>query len=449
MESVRYARNGDTHLAYQVLGQSAGAGSNDVMLFPGAFLPMDALDDYPSAARIVRRLGSIGRLILNDRRGVGQSDPLDRNLRTTPDDWAADILAVLDDAGSERCALVASFDMGLPAMVLAAHHPDRVSALVLVHAFARLLASDDHPSGTRIDGLDRFIEVLDGKEAAPATPDVIDVIAPSMRDDQRFRSWFDAAGRRGASPATASTLWLAAVEADVRPLLGQISVPTLVIQRSENPFVGPEEGKSLAQAIPSAELLELPGADHLLYAGDVDPILDAIDRFLGGGGGEGAGDRVLATVLFTDIVASTDQAAELGDRRWRELLDVHDDTTGRVLERFTGFLVKTTGDGILATFDSPGRAITCAAALRDELAGYGIVTRAGIHTGEIERRGDDVGGIAVHIAARVLHHAGPGEVVVSGAVPPLLAGSGIEFEDRGTHALKGVPGAWQLLAARV
>lgn len=411
---TRYATNGPVHLAYQVLG----AGGRDVVLLPGAFLPMDALEGHPNTARILRRLSAHGRVILTDRRGVGQSDPLDPAARSTPEDWAADLLAVLDAAGSDECVLVAHFDIGLAAMALAAACPERVGALVLHHGFARFLEGPDYPFGLSPRFFAGFDTVLEG---GTGPRDVLEVAAPTMAGDERFRSWFDAAGRRGASPATAAALWQAMLEADVRPLLAAVSCPTLVLQRAGNEMVAPPQGRYLAEHIADARYVELPGADHLLYSGDVDAMLDEVDRFLGSERAVVAVDRVLATVLFTDIVGSTGRAAERGDRRWRELLDEQDTLVARVVERFEGRLVKT----------------------------IGVDIRAGIHTGEVERRGDDVGGIAVHIAARVMAEAGSGEVYVSGAVPPLLAGSDVGFDDRGTRDLKGVPGTWQLLAARV
>ena len=442
MGETRYAKNGDTHLAYEVRGQ----GDRDLVLLQGATLPMDSLDEHPNTARIVRRLESLGRLILFDRRGVGQSDPLGPDDTLSPEEQADDLLAVLDAAGSTRCAIVGFFDAGLPALVLGSRNADRVTALALVHAYARFFQAPDYPAGIPASLSDGFDQVLDGGEGPR---DTVAIVAPSHADDSRFRNWFDTAGRRGASPRVAGRIWEAMITPDLRDVVAEVSVPTLVLQRRDDLVTPASQGRYLAERIPGATYVELAGGDHLPYSGNVDEILDEIDRFLGGEGREARVDRVLTTVLFTDIVGSTDRAATLGDRRWRELLDTHDDLIRRALVRFDGRLVKATGDGLMASFDSPGRAVQCAAELRDVLSSAGLTIRAGIHTGEVDKRGDDLGGIAVHIAARVMAEAGPGEIYVSASVPVLLTGSEIAFEDQGTRELKGVPGSWQVFRAAI
>jgi class 3 adenylate cyclase len=274
----------------------------------------------------------------------------------------------------------------------------------------------------------------------------IEMFAPSRANDERFREWWARLLRLGASPQAAVANLEVAWDIDVRGILSTISVPTLVLHRSGDLMVPVESGRYLASKIPGARYVELPGDDHLPFVGDTDALVAEIEEFLTGTRSTPVTDRILATVLFTDIVGSTERAAELGDRRWRELLDAHDAVVARNVERFRGRVVKTTGDGALATFDGPARAISCAREIRDGVRALGIEVRVGLHTGEVEVRGEDLGGIAVHIGARVAAQAAPGDVLVSSSVPPLVAGSGIEFEDRGEHSLKGVPGDWRLFA---
>lgn len=381
-------------------------------------------------------LRRLGRLLLTDQRGIGQSDRRAETL--SPEVEADDLATVLDAAEARDCLLVACFDACLAALALAGRRHDRLAALVIVNGFARF-------RGVPQERLDAFRQILDGD--LPDN-DLFTRVAPSEQHDARFRAWFDDAGRRGASPREASLRWTDHESADVTAHLAGIAVPTLVVHREGNLIVNPDEGRVLADHIPGARLAMLPGHDNLVYAGDSHRVIDAICEFAGHAR-DGVVTRVLTTVLFTDIVDSTDRAASLGDRRWTAVLDLHDSMAARILERHGGSLVKATGDGLLVTFDGPGDALRCAAALRDELAAAGIRIRTGVHVGEIERRGDDIGGIAVHLAARVMATAAAGEVVVSGAVPPVMLGSGTEFVDRGEHELKGIPGAWTLYLARV
>ena len=434
---VEYARNGDIHLAYQVIGD----GERDVLLLTGGTLPMDALDHHPKGLEVLLGLKRLGRLILTDQRGIGQSDRTEAGF--TPEIEADDVAVVLDAAGARDCLLVACFDASLAALALAARRPDRLGALAIVNGFTQFRAAQEGLQHLPPDALAVFREILDGSQAGV---DLIALAAPSERGDDRFRSWFDDAGRRGASPRTASRRWSDHESADATSYLPDIAVPTLVVHREGNLIVSARQGQVLADGIPGARLVMLPGQDNLMYAGAVHQVIDAIAEFAGQAG-DMAATRVLTTVLFTDIVGSTDRAASLGDRRWATVLDVHDSMAQRILERHGGTLVNTTGDGLLVTFDGPGNALRCAAALRDGLADAGIQIRTGVHVGEVERRGADIGGIAVHLAARVMNAAGAGEVLVSGAVPPLMTGSGTEFADRGEHVLKGIPGTWHLFAA--
>jgi class 3 adenylate cyclase len=388
-------------------------------------------------------LKRLGRLILTDQRGIGQSDRTADGF--TPEIEADDIAAVLDAAEARDCVLVASFDAALAALALAARGPDRLGALAIVNGFADFSAAQEGLRHLPPDALEVFREILDG---SPSEVDLAALAAPTHRDDERFRSWFDAAGRRGASPATASRRWRDHESADATSYLPDIAVPTLVVHREGNLILSARHAEVLANAIPGGRLAMLPGQDNLIYAGDVHNVVDAIAEFAGRASARTA-TRVLTTVLFTDIVGSTDRAASLGDRRWATALDVHDSMAQRILERHGGTLVKTTGDGLLVTFDGPGNALRCAAALRDGLADAGIQIRTGVHVGEVERRGTDIGGIAVHLAARVMDAARAGEVLVSGVVPALMAGSGTHFTDRGEYPLKGVPGTWHVFSADV
>jgi class 3 adenylate cyclase len=437
--TVRYARNGDVHLAYQVIGD----GSNDLLLLTGGTMPMDALDQHPKGLEVLFGLQRLGRLILMDQRGVGQSDRTEGAL--TPQDEADDLAVVLDAADARACMVVASFDASLAAIALAARDQDRLGSLVIVNGFAQFWPSYEDLERLPPDALETFHKILDG---GGADADVLAFAAPSERDDRRFRAWFDDAGRRGASPTAATRRWSSHESADVTSCLAQIEVPTLVLHREGNLIVSPRQAAVLAEGIPGAQLVLLPGHDNLIFAGPVDDVTNAIARFAGRAV-ESAVTRVLTTLLFTDIVGSTNRAVELGDRRWTTALDIHDAIAKRILDRHRGTLVNTTGDGLLVTFEGPGDALRCGSNLRDALADAGIEIRTGVHVGEVERRGDDVGGIAVHLAARVMEIAQAGEVLVSSVVPLLMSGSDTEFQERGEHHFKGIPGSWLLYAANI
>jgi class 3 adenylate cyclase len=436
---TRYAWLGQDRIAYQVLGQ----GPPDLVVTPGSFTHMDAVWEDPAVALMFRRFASFSRLIRFDRLGTGASDPAPLDHLPPWESYAEELTAVLDEVGSKRAAILVALDAGPMGIYSAATKPERISALILFNTTAKYLAADDYPIGIPREVAEALLDQVDqlwGTEA------MVQLAVPSRADDERFRRWIARAARSAASPRAAQAFLRAMFEIDARPLLPLIHAPTLVLHRTSNPMIPIEHGRYLAEHIPDARLVELPGADWLLAYQAADVALDHVEVLLGNLRRPVVPNRVLATVLFTDIVASTEQAGQLGDRRWRELLDVHDEVARRVVEEFQGRLVKTTGDGILATFDGPGRGIRCAAALRDELGGVGLQIRAGLHTGEVELRDGDVGGIAVHLAARVMAAAGPGEIFTSRTVRDLVVGATITVEDRGPHALKGIDDPWQLFA---
>ncbi len=357
-----------------------------------------------------------------------------------------DAVAVLDAVGSERSVVLAPFVASPIGLLMAATHPDRVTRLILVNGSARAAWAPDYPDGMPESMIELGMRLGADPDAVEQGYDNLALIAPSVADDPAFRAWFDRSGNLGATPAMARAMQRILYRTDVRQYLPSIRMPTLIIQRADNPYFGRGHGRYLADHIAGAKYVELPGGDLLYWVGDTTAMLDEIEEFVTGVRGGSGADRVLATVLFTDIVGSTDRAAQLGDGRWRDLLDRHDQSVRNQLERFRGREVKMVGDGFVASFDSPGRAIECALAIRDVLRSFDIGVRAGIHTGEIEVRGDDVAGLAVHIGARVMALAGTGEVLVSSTVKELVAGSSVRFEDRGEHELRGVPGTWRLFA---
>jgi class 3 adenylate cyclase len=359
--------------------------------------------------------------------------------------YAEELAAVLDEIGCERAAIMAELDAGPTALLFAGTRPERTSALVLVHTSAKFAAASDYPIGLAAEAVEAAVAQFDqlwGSDAMAA------LLVPSRAGDARFRRWVAKWQRASVSPKVAQVLLQAMVEVDVRPVLPLVQTPTLILHRRRFGLVPIAHGRYLAEHIAGAKLVELPGSDVDLIWETPELALNRIQEFLTGVRRSAEPSRVLATVLFTDIVGSTERAARLGDRHWRELLGVHDELAGRLVEQFHGQLIKTTGDGILATFDGPGRAIRCAAAMRDELAGIGLQIRAGLHSGEIELRNGDVGDIAVHIAARVMAAAGSGQILISRTVRDLVVGSDIAMDDLGTRPLKGIESAWQLFAAR-
>jgi len=436
---TRYARLGRDRIAYQTLGE----GPLVLVNAPGSFSHADVALEDPAAMLYYRRLASFAKVIHFDRRGTGGSDPAPSDARPPGERYAEELTAVLDAADVEQAAILAMFDVGPMVIGFAAANAHRVAALILANTSARHLAADDYPIGIPPEVAEALRVAM---EESWGTEELVRLLVPSRANDERFCRWYAKLQRAIASPQTVQAFIRDSYSVDARPLLPQVEAPTLVLHRRQFQLVPVDHGRYLAEHIPAARLVELPGGDGPLVWETPELALDVIQEFLTGTRRALEPDRLLATVLFTDIVGSTQQAGQLGDRRWRELLELHDQAARRWVEAFGGRLVKSTGDGILATFDSPARAIRCAVALAEDLGGLGIQLRAGLHTGEIELRHGDVGGIGVHIAARVMAAAAPGEILVSRTVHDLVTGSGIALRDRGVHRLKGVQGDWQLLA---
>jgi pimeloyl-ACP methyl ester carboxylesterase len=436
-----YAKSGDVNVAYQVFGE----GDTDLVVVQGLVSHIDLYWDWPPYARFMERLASFCRVITFDKRGVGLSDRLPVDHLPALEERMDDVRAVMDAAGSERAALFGISEGGPMALLFAATYPDRVSALVLHGAMPRTISDDDYPFGPPRDAAQRSMaELID-----PYWGDgvLLEVFAPSLADDPAEAEGWTRRTLAAASPAAIETLWAMAVDVDVRAALPAIQAPTLVLHRRGDRVSSRHGARWMTERIPDAEYVELDGADHFPWTGDQDPVVAQIERFLTGVSGPMVPERVLATVMFTDIVGSTDKASELGDDGWTRLLDQHDELARRYVERFRGREVNHTGDGIVAVFDGPARAVRCAQSLVAEMPTIGIEVRVGVHTGEIELRGDEVAGVAVHIGARTEALAGPGEVLTTRTVKDLVVGSDITFEERGTHELRGVPGTWELYAA--
>ena len=433
---TRYVKSGDVHIAYQVMGD----GPIDLVWVPGFVSHLEHDWAEPSRARFFRRLAAFARLIRLDKRGTGLSDRVAEV--ATLEQRMDDVRAVMDAVGSKRAALFGASEGGAMSLLFAATYPERTSALVVYGAMARCVWAEDYPWGpplTVFDGV--FAEM---SERWGRTDGMVFSFAPSLAGDAHHRDWYRNMQRLGASPGTAIALLKMNTGIDIRHVLPAIRVPTLVLHAVGDQMATVEHGRYIAERIPGAKLVELPGVDHSWYTGNFDRILTEVEEFLTGTHHVAEPDRVLATVLFTDIVASTKRLADMGDQRWRDLLEDHYRLARSELAHHRGREVKTTGDGLLATFDGPARAIRCASAIRNAVHQLGIEIRAGLHTGEVEVLDQDIGGIAVHTGARVAAEAGPGEVLVSSTVKDLVAGSGIEFDDRGVHTLKGVPGEWRL-----
>jgi class 3 adenylate cyclase len=437
---TRYASCSEVDIAYQTLGD----GPTDVLVLPGPSIPIDTIDAEPSMYRFHRRLASFSRVIRIDQRGVGMSSRVSLDV-IGPKFWAKDAIAVMDAVGCEQATILAPGFASMTGLILAADYPERVSNLVIINGAARTLRADDYPMGFEIVEEDPYTTVAMEPDAVDQGFDMLGFIAPSMVDDHAFRGWWDMAGNRAASPSMARAIILTVRHCDVRDTLDRISAPTLVLHREDSEFCPVDNGRYIAEHISGARFVELPGADALYWVGDTAPMLDEIEEFVTGVRGSFA-DRVLTTIMFTDIVGSTERAALLGDGRWRNLLDNHDTMVRHELERFGGLEVNTAGDGFVASFPSPSAAIACADALIDAIRVLNIEIRVGIHAGEVEVRGDDVAGMAVHIGARVAALAGASEVLVSSTVRDIVTGSRHRFADRGEHNLKGVPGQWRLCA---
>jgi pimeloyl-ACP methyl ester carboxylesterase len=422
---TRYAKSGNVHVAYQVFGE----GEIDLVFFPGFVSNIETYWEEPSFAHWLNKLASFARVITFDKRGTGLSDRVES--LPTMDERMDDVRAVMDAAGSQKAAVFGLSEGGSLATLFAAHYPERCKALVLWGAFAKFSSWFSTP-----EKLEKFFEYVEKDWGTGAN---LNSWAPSKKDDPVFREWFARRERAAASPAAAIALMRTNSMIDISGILPYVHVPTLVIHRTQDPVVNVEGGRQLAKNIPNARLVEVPGIDHLPYLGDdSDQLTDEVAEFLTGVKPTIGGERVLATVLFTDIVDSTKRAEALGDRRWRELLDAHNAIFRRELARSRGVEIKTTGDGFLATFDGPGRAIHCTLSLIPAMRSLGIEIRTGLHTGEVEVRKNDVHGIAVHVAARVAAQAQPGECLVTRTVKDLVAGADIRFSERGKHELKGI-----------
>jgi class 3 adenylate cyclase len=419
----------------------AGEGPLDLVYVPGWISNVELMWEDPAQAYMLDRLASFSRLIVFDKRGTGMSDPVPVDRLPTLEERMDDVRAVLDAAGVERAAIFGFSEGGNLSVVFAATYPQRTTALALYGIFAKRLWSPDYPWAPTPEQRARGIEELERTWGQNMD---LDDLAPS--EDEAFKRRIATYLRRSASPGAAVALLRMNTEIDIRDVLPSIQAPTLVMHRTGDRDANIEEGRWIASMIPGAKFVELAGDAHVVWAGDVDAVVDEIEEFLTGVRRGPEPDRVLATVLFTDVVASTERAQELGDRRWRDLLERHHEVVRTRLERFQGREIDTAGDGFLAMFDGPARGIRCARAVVDGVRELGLELRAGLHTGECELVGADVRGIAVHTGARVAALAGAGEVLVSSTVKDLTAGSGIEFEDRGEHELKGVPGEWRIYA---
>jgi class 3 adenylate cyclase len=427
-------------VAYQVFG----SGACDLLFITHWGTNLDAMWDDPSIAHFFRRLGRLGRVICYDKRGTGVSDPVPLAALPTLESWMDDAKVALDAVGSTRAAVIGDTEGGPMAMMLAATYPDRVRELVLLNTFARWRRADDYAIGMPDQTWAKLLRQYEKHWGQD--PGMLALTAPSLAGDARAEEWFTRYQRLSMPPGAAIGMYRWVTQMDVRSVLPTISVPTLVLQRRDNQHYRFAFGRYLAEHIPGARLVELPGGDCYPFSTPAgDDVLDEVQRFVMGAHDEIPTRRELSTVLFTDVVGSTELAARLGDARWLDLRAAHDEVVRRHLAAFRGREVATTGDGFLATFDGPARAVQCAAGVRDSVKALGLEIRAGLHTGEIELLDGDIGGIAVHLAARILAVAGPSEIVVSRTVRDLVVGSGIVFEDLGAHALKGIPGTSDLL----
>ncbi|WP_353828867.1 adenylate/guanylate cyclase domain-containing protein [Agromyces sp. SYSU T0242] len=435
----RYAEVEDGSVAYQVFG----SGSRDLLMIGNWASNIEIMWEHPSMVRYLERLARFARVVCFDKRGAGISDPVAMGALPTLEHWMDDARAVLDAVESTSATLLGDAEGGPMAMMLAASHPHRTDSLVLVNTFARMLRAPDYPIGLPETSVERLLE---GWRRAWGTGEVLGLSAPSAVDDPQLQRWIGRYMRLSASPAAATRMYRWVLQLDVRSVLPSIQAPTLVLHRSGNLHYRIAMGRYLADHIPGARLVELPGADWYPQFLDAEPLLDEIEEFVTGDRPVPIDDRVLATVLFTDIVGSTDHAARLGDQRWLDLKLAHDALVRSLIERHRGRGVTSTGDGFLALFDGPARAVRCAWEITSAVRSLGIEVRAGVHSGEVEFNGGEVAGIAVHLASRVMSLAGPGTVLASGTVKDLVVGSGIGFEDRGVHLLRGVPGEWRLFA---
>ncbi|HYY32146.1 MAG TPA: adenylate/guanylate cyclase domain-containing protein [Gaiellaceae bacterium] len=435
-----YAKSGDVHVAYQVLGE----GPVNLVFVPGFVSHVEHFWEDLSLARFLRRLASFSRLVFFDKRGTGLSDRVSEAWVPTLEERMDDVRAVMDAVGFEHAAIFAPSDAGSMAILFAATYPDRTTALVLYGTFAAGAKEPGYPWGGTPAEWDEAAERW--RERWGRVVFALERFAPSKVGDKHFEDWFGRLERLAASPGAAAMLARMNGDIDVRRVLPSISVPTLVLHRRGELVVAVEEGRFIAEHIPGAKWVELDGVDHWPWLGDTDSVIEEIQEFLTGTRESPEPDRVLATVLFTDIVGSTERAVAVGDRRWRDVLEDHHAVVRSELSRFRGREIDTSGDGFFAIFDGPARAVRCACAIVEGVKPLGLEVRAGLHTGECELIGEKVGGLAVHTCARVAAQAAPGEVLVSRTVKDLIAGSGIPFADRGIHRLKGIPDEWRLFA---
>jgi pimeloyl-ACP methyl ester carboxylesterase len=435
---TRYAQSGDVSIAYQIVGE----GPLDIVLAPGFPSHLEHAWTQPLLAHFYARLASFSRLILFDKRGLGLSDRVADSDLPGVEQRTDDIRAVLDAVGSNRATVVGISDGGPIAAVFAATHPERVISLVIVNSFARRVQADDYPWGPTADDWRGFVDAVRQDWGGPL---FLDFLVPSRAGDREFADWWATYLRQSSSPGAAAAYLRMNAQIDVRAVLPAVHVPTLILHSIGDRICPIEGGRYLASRIAGSRLVELPGDDHHAWASEPDRLIGEIEEFVTGQRHAPPPDSVLTTLLFTDIVGSTETAAELGDRRWKTLLDSHHAIVRAQLDRFHGVEVNTTGDGFLAMFDGPARAVRCAIAINAALGAVGVGIRAGVHTTEVELSGRDVRGIGVHVAARITALAGRGEVVVTRVVRDLAVGSKLTFHERGRHVLKGVPGEWELL----
>jgi pimeloyl-ACP methyl ester carboxylesterase len=437
MPTTHYAKSGRFNIAYQVFGEGP-----DLVYVPGWVSNVEIMWDDPVLASVLRRLGTFTRVILFDKRGTGMSDSVDETDLPTLEARMDDVRAVMDAASSEQATIMGHSEGGNLSTMFAASFPERTLGLILVSTYAKRIRSEDYPwAPTEEDRREHITHT----EQTWGDPDELPEYTLGARgDDSAFRDWVARYFRLGASPHAAATLLQMNSQMDTRSILPTIQVPTLCIYRVGDTDVDIEEGRWIASQIPNARLVELPGSSHMFWADDATQIVDEIEEFVTGHRETARPERVLATVLFTDIVDSTKAAAKLGDREWRRLLERHNAVIRSQLERFRGEERGTAGDGFLATFDGPARAVRAARAISEAVEALGIEVRAGVHTGEVELVGDDIAGMGVHIGARIAALAGPSEVYVSRTVRDLVVGSQLEFDQVGVHELKGVPGTWEI-----
>ena len=435
---VAYAKSRGLSIAYA----AAGEGPLEIVIAPGFVSHLEAAFEQPAMTRFIGGLAAFARVLVFDKPGTGLSDPVSD--AATLEERMEDLVAVLDHAGVQRPAVLGVSEGALMAALFAATHPDRTRALIMYGSYAKGVAGDGYEWAPQQVQVDLAAELIDEQWGRGT---MIDLYAPSMAQDPAMVAWWGRYQRLAASPAMAKAMIRLAAGVDIRAVLPAIAVPTLVLHRAGDRLWPVEGARYVAEHIPGAKLVELEGIDHWPFAGDTPALVGEVQSFLTGARDLPEPDRQLLTVLFTDIVGSTQRAAELGDRRWRELLERHDDAVRELLARFRGTEVKATGDGFLATFDGPARGVECAREITAALRGLDVDVRAGLHTGECEIRGGDVAGMAVHIGARIGALAGAGEVLVSSTVKDLVVGSPLEFEPRGAHELKGVPGEWSVFAA--